>query len=277
MAHRRDGSGTQLAARGSQGRLRPPFVPQGDTSMPAAHQPVPFRVDWVDVAKGMCIIMVVMMHSTLGVEKAAGARAGWAPGGVRRALPHAGLLPDRRPVPRPPHRRAVAALSRPQGPALRLFLRALADDPVRLQGAGHGRRARLRPARAACISRPSCEPFGTLWFIYHLALFFVAAKLLRPAYPVIVLVGAAVLEIAPGPHRLGDDRRVLLAASSGSTPVTRWRRASSPLAEDVMRRPTMALVAVLVWAASNAAIVVFGGSPSCPSSASSSALPAPPR
>ena len=31
------------------------------------------RVAWVDYAKGFCIIMVVMMHSTLGVEKAAGA------------------------------------------------------------------------------------------------------------------------------------------------------------------------------------------------------------
>ena len=25
------------------------------------------RVDWVDVAKGVCIVLVVMMHSTLGV------------------------------------------------------------------------------------------------------------------------------------------------------------------------------------------------------------------
>ena len=30
------------------------------------------RIDWVDYAKGICIILVVMMHSTLGVEKAAG-------------------------------------------------------------------------------------------------------------------------------------------------------------------------------------------------------------
>src|ERR1700721_1943030 len=30
------------------------------------------RVDWVDYAKGFCIIMVVMMHSTLGVEAQAG-------------------------------------------------------------------------------------------------------------------------------------------------------------------------------------------------------------
>src|SRR5271169_5382624 len=30
------------------------------------------RVDWVDYAKGFCIVMVVMMHSTLGVGQAAG-------------------------------------------------------------------------------------------------------------------------------------------------------------------------------------------------------------
>src|SRR5882672_5750304 len=30
------------------------------------------RVDWVDYAKGICIVMVVMMHSVLGVEAPAG-------------------------------------------------------------------------------------------------------------------------------------------------------------------------------------------------------------
>ncbi|MGH6859665.1 MAG: acyltransferase family protein, partial [Phyllobacterium sp.] len=30
------------------------------------------RVDWVDIAKGICIVFVVMMHSVLGVENAAG-------------------------------------------------------------------------------------------------------------------------------------------------------------------------------------------------------------
>src|ERR1700754_4157199 len=32
----------------------------------------PDRVDWVDYAKGICIVMVVMMHSVLGVELATG-------------------------------------------------------------------------------------------------------------------------------------------------------------------------------------------------------------
>ena len=34
------------------------------------------RVDWVDYAKSFCIVFVVMMHSTLGVESAVG-KAGW--------------------------------------------------------------------------------------------------------------------------------------------------------------------------------------------------------
>jgi uncharacterized membrane protein YcfT len=34
------------------------------------------RVDWVDYAKGFCIVLVVMMHSTLGMEAAAG-KTGW--------------------------------------------------------------------------------------------------------------------------------------------------------------------------------------------------------
>src|SRR5947209_20264887 len=34
------------------------------------------RVDWVDYAKGFCIVFVVMMHSTLGVEQVAG-QEGW--------------------------------------------------------------------------------------------------------------------------------------------------------------------------------------------------------
>src|ERR1700739_4877981 len=32
----------------------------------------PGRIDWVDYAKGICIVMVVMMHSVIGVELAVG-------------------------------------------------------------------------------------------------------------------------------------------------------------------------------------------------------------
>src|SRR2546421_12486111 len=49
------------------------------------------RVDWIDYAKGFCIIMVVMMHSTLGVEKAVGAD-GWMHAFVAFAKPFG--MPD---------------------------------------------------------------------------------------------------------------------------------------------------------------------------------------
>ena len=30
------------------------------------------RLEWVDIAKGICIMLVVLMHSALGVEKVGG-------------------------------------------------------------------------------------------------------------------------------------------------------------------------------------------------------------
>ena len=60
------------------------------------------RIEWVDAAKGICIILVVMMHSTLGVENAMGGQ-GWLHGLVAFSdafrIPAffllAGLLPTR--------------------------------------------------------------------------------------------------------------------------------------------------------------------------------------
>ena len=44
------------------------------------------RIDWVDYAKGISIILVVMMHSTLSSEEALGA-TGWLHGVVEFARP----------------------------------------------------------------------------------------------------------------------------------------------------------------------------------------------
>jgi uncharacterized membrane protein YcfT len=49
------------------------------------------RVHWVDYAKGFCIIFVVTMHSTLGVEAAVG-QNGWMHAVVAFALPF--RMPD---------------------------------------------------------------------------------------------------------------------------------------------------------------------------------------
>ncbi len=101
------------------------------------------RVAWVDYAKGFCIIMVVTMHSTLGVEKAADA-TGWMNYVVAFATPF--RMPDffmisglflARVI-----ERGLAHLPRQEGVPLRLFLHPVAVDPARLQDAGTCRRRR---------------------------------------------------------------------------------------------------------------------------------------
>ena len=154
------------------------------------------RVDWVDYAKGFCIIMVVMMHSTLGVEQAAG-REGWMHAAVAFARPF--RMPD------------FFLISG-------LFLARVIDRDWRdyldrkvvhfayfyvlwvtiqfafkapMFAADMGWRGVGLAYLEAFI-----EPFGTLWFIYLLPIFFVVVKLTRGVpWLAIWLVGAA-LEIA---------------------------------------------------------------------------------
>src|SRR5215218_6976783 len=50
-------------------RKETPMTANGTSAIAGPSAP---RIDWVDYAKGICIVMVVMMHSVLGVEAAAG-------------------------------------------------------------------------------------------------------------------------------------------------------------------------------------------------------------
>src|SRR5947207_2714413 len=51
-------------------RNRTPMAANGTSTESPAASAAGGRVDWVDYAKGICIVMVVMMHSVLGVELA---------------------------------------------------------------------------------------------------------------------------------------------------------------------------------------------------------------
>jgi uncharacterized membrane protein YcfT len=137
------------------------------------------RVDWVDTAKGFCIVMVVMMHSTLGVEAAAG-HDGWMHAFVAFAKPF--RMPD------------FFMISG-------LFLARVIDRDwrtyvdrkvvhfayfyvlwVTIQFAfkAHGIAAEAGWAETARQYAVSfIDPFGTLWFIYLLPIFFVVTKLAR--------------------------------------------------------------------------------------------------
>jgi uncharacterized membrane protein YcfT len=152
------------------------------------------RVDWVDYAKGLCIILVVMMHSTLGVERAMGEES-WLHGFIVWARPF--RMPDfflisglflSRVVDRPWRDyldRKVLHF------AYFFVLWTLIQGATKLLIAGDDAGAILRELALSPI-----EPFGTLWFIYLLPIFFVVTKLTRPAPPPLVLAGAALLHMA---------------------------------------------------------------------------------
>lgn len=216
-------------------------------TVPMRHT-VPSRVDWVDIAKGICIIMVVLMHSTLGVEKAVGAE-GWMHELVVFARPF-----------RIPAFFLVAGL----------FLARRIDQPWReyldskvvhfayfyvlwlvIQCAFKcGMEAERWDLVPLHMLEGLVQPYGTLWFIYLLPVFFVAARLLRGVPHMVVLAGAALLQIAPihtGWIVVDEfaDRFVFFYAGYALAPfVFRF-------AETVRTRPVLAAVALVGWAVAN--------------------------
>lgn len=155
------------------------------------------RVGWVDVAKGITIVLVVMLHSTLGVEKAAG-ETGWLGQVVEFTRPFrmpdffliAGLFlagqinaPWRRYLDRKVVHFAYFYL-------LWLTIQFAFKAPT--FAAEMGWDGVLRLYLLSLV-----EPFGSLWFIYHLALFMLVTRLVRNIPWPIVWVAAAALEILP--------------------------------------------------------------------------------
>jgi uncharacterized membrane protein YcfT len=154
------------------------------------------RVDWVDYAKGFCIIMVVMMHSTLGVEAAAG-QTSWMHAVVAFAKPF--RMPDFFLI-------SGLFLARVIDRDWRTYLDRKVVHFVYFYvlwvtiqfafkapglAAEHG-----ALGVAKFYAESFIEPFGTLWFIYLLPLFFVLTKLTLRVPPLIIFAVAAALEIA---------------------------------------------------------------------------------
>lgn len=155
------------------------------------------RVDWVDYAKGVCIILVVMMHSTLGVEKAVG-HSGHLSAFIEWARPFrmpdffliSGLFLQRR-----IHQEWRSYLD---SKVLHFAYFYVLWMTIQLLFKGAALHAEggfpevLRQYLLAFI-----DPFGTLWFIYLLAIFFVVTKATRHIAPHVIFLFAAALEMAP--------------------------------------------------------------------------------
>src|SRR5215813_2553804 len=154
------------------------------------------RIDWVDYAKGFCIVMVVMMHSTLGVEAALG-QDGWMHHVVAFAKPF--RMPDFFMI-------SGLFLARVIDRDWRTYLDrkvvhfayfyllwVTIQFAFKAPGltAEHGALGVARLYAEAFI-----EPFGTLWFIYLLPIFFVVTKLTRGVPQLVIWSILAALEIA---------------------------------------------------------------------------------
>jgi uncharacterized membrane protein YcfT len=217
----------------------------------------PGRVDWVDYAKGICIVMVVMMHSVLGVEAAAGER-GFMHLLVMFAKPF--RMPD------------FFLISG-------LFLSVVIDRDWRTyldRKVVHfvyfyvlwvtiqfGFKA---PSFAAETSwahvgflylESFIEPFGTLWFIYLLPLFFVVTKATRKMPPLLIWGVLALLEsahIVTGWTVIDEFCARAVYFYSGCL----FADYVFALSDRARARPSLALAGLALWALVNGGLVLSG-------------------
>ena len=215
------------------------------------------RVDWVDYSKGICIVMVVMMHSVLGVEKAAD-QTGFMHLVVMFAKPF--RMPD------------FFLISG-------LFLPVVIDRDWRTyldRKVVHfayfyflwvtiqfGFKA---PSFAAETNWPHVgllylesfiEPFGTLWFIYLLPIFFVITKATRRLPPLLIWGLAAMLEMthfSTGWTAIDEFGARFVYFYTGYL----FADAVFALSAGVRKQPWLALIALAVWAIANEGLVKVG-------------------
>src|ERR1700694_5393221 len=217
----------------------------------------PGRVDWVDYAKGICIVMVVMMHSVLGVELAAGP-TGFMHVLVAFAKPF--RMPDFFLI-------SGLFLALVIGRDWRVYLDRkvvhFAYFYVLWVTIQFGFKA---PAFAAesgwhhvgyLYLESFIEPFGTLWFIYLLPVFFVVTKLTRRLPPLAIWAAAAALEmthVATGWTVIDEFCARFVYFNSGYL----FADYVFALSDRARARPALALAGLALWALVNGALVVSG-------------------
>ncbi|WP_136657911.1 acyltransferase family protein [Nitratireductor sp. XY-223] len=155
------------------------------------------RVVWVDYLKGFCILLVVMLHAVAGVEKAAGAD-GWMHIFIEVSQPMrmpafflASGLFFMRGVDKPLGRFIDGkVLHFAYFYVLWLTIQFAFKAPGMAAEGGIA-------APVANYLLAFVQPFGTLWFIYILPVFFVATRLVRGLPVLLVLAVAVLLQVLP--------------------------------------------------------------------------------
>ena len=230
-------------------------VVTGLSTLPA--QSAAGRVAWVDYAKGICIVMVVMMHSVLGVEAAAG-QPGFMHVLVAFAKPF--RMPD------------FFLISG-------LFLSVVIDRDwrtyldrkvvhfayfyvlwvtIQFGFKAPSFAAETSWAHAGFLYLESfIEPFGTLWFIYLLPVFFALTKSTRKMPPLLIWGISALQEsahIATGWTVIDEFCGRFVYFYSGYL----FANYVFALSDRARARPVPALAALALWALINGGLVAAG-------------------
>ena len=217
----------------------------------------PGRIDWVDYAKGICIVMVVMMHSVVGVELAAG-QAGFMHVLVAFAKPF--RMPDFFLI-------SGLFLSVVIARDWRIYLDRkvvhFAYFYVLWVTIQFGFKA---PSFAAETNwshvgfmylESFIEPFGTLWFIYLLPVFFVVTKATRSLQPLLIWGVLALLEaahVATGWTVIDEFCARAVYFYSGYL----FADYVFALSDRAQARPALALAGLALWALVNGGLVLSG-------------------
>jgi uncharacterized membrane protein YcfT len=215
------------------------------------------RVDWVDYAKGICIVMVVMMHSVLGVELASG-ETGFMHVVVAFAKPF-----------RMPDFFMISGLFLPL--VIDRDWRTYLDRKVVHFAYFYVLWVTIQfgfkaPAFATESSwshagylylESFIEPFGTLWFIYELPIFFVVTKATRRWPPLLIWGVAALLEMShysTGWTAIDEFGARFVYFYSGYW----FAKRVFALSNRARQEPRLALAALALWALVNESLVQLG-------------------
>src|SRR4030088_714319 len=215
------------------------------------------RIDWVDYAKGICIVMVVMMHSVLGVEAAAG-QTGFMHVLVAFAKPFrmpdffliSGLF-------------LSVVIDRDWGTYLDRKVVHFAFFSLLWLTIQFGFKAPSFAAEAGWAHvgllylESFIEPFGTLWVIYLLPVFFVVTKAARNMPPLLIWGVAALLEMAhisTGWTVIDEFCARFVYFYSGYL----FASHVFALSDRARARPSLALAGLAAWALINGSLVASG-------------------
>ena len=224
------------------------------------HAAGPSRVDWVDYAKGLCIILVVMMHVTLSYGEDV-QREGWLHHFVRFAQPF--RMPDFFLI-------SGLFLSRSIHTPWREYLDrkvlhfayfyvlwlaiqlSIVEAPILIGDP---------LAFTTTFARALLEPINTLWFVHMLGIFYLVTRLMRGIPAPLVFAAAAGLHTAYV-GRLIDTESVVISEFSNRYVFFFTGYAAAPwifgFAHRVAQRPGRAAAALVAWAIINGWMAASG-------------------